>query len=409
MSHPLPEPHQHYQHAALPPTTPRAGGRRPGWAALALATAASAVLASSLTAGAVTALDHGGSRPATSMRVPSSSGSAPARATTIESLDWTTVAAAVSPSVVSIQVTGNGVSGSGSGVVLDGDGHILTNNHVATAGGMGESLQVRLSDGRVFDNITVVGLDAATDLAVLQISKAPDDLAPAAFGDSDTVVAGQPVMAVGNPLGLTDSVTTGIVSAVDRPVTTASSHAAQVQQPTQRQRPQSTDAVVTNAIQTDAAVNPGNSGGALVDAAGQVIGIPSSIASTATGSQEPGSIGLGFAIPANEAKRIADEIIASGSAAHAWLGVSASDGTATADGTTRQGATLAEVVGDGPAATAGLTSGDVVVSVDGELVSGAESLTAQIRQRSPGDVVTLGVIGDGAAREVAVTLAAKGA
>jgi putative serine protease PepD len=166
--------------------------------------------------------------------------------------------------------------------------------------------------------------------------------------------------------------------------------------------------VVTNAIQTDAAINPGNSGGALVDATGSVIGIPSSIASLSqSANSQGGNIGLGFAIPSNEAKRISDELITSGKATHAWLGVQLDDGSGTADGTTRQGAVVTQVIDGTPAQQAGLADGDVIVTIDGETVSGAESLTAQVRERGPGDKVVMGVVRDGKLIEVSVTLATR--
>lgn len=399
------DPYAPHPYATVPPGTvpPASTGpsgdrprRRPGWAALVLSSAGAAVLASGLSVGAVVALDE----PSATTQVGASSNDAPRAPVTgsaTEAVDWTVVAEAVSPSVVSIEVTGPAGRGEGSGVVLDSEGRILTNEHVANGGGDQAQIQVVLSDGRVFGDVSVVGLDPATDLAVLQIASPPDDLVPAELGDSDAVVVGQPVMAVGNPLGLSDTVTTGIVSAVNRPVTTG---AAQ-----QGDRPgRGAEPVVTNAIQTDAAVNPGNSGGALVDAAGRVVGIPSSIA-TAPGSS--GSIGVGFAIPITEAQRIADELVADGSADHAWLGVALTDGAATADGTTREGAEIAEVTSGTPASEAGLQSGDVVVAVDGEPVSGAESLTAQVRERAPGVEVTLTVVRAGAEAEVAATLGTR--
>jgi putative serine protease PepD len=202
-------------------------------------------------------------------------------------------------------------------------------------------------------------------------------------------------MAVGNPLGLADTVTTGIVSATDRPVSTSGEGSGST-------------LVVTNAIQTDAAINPGNSGGALVDATGSVIGIPSSIASLSqSANSQGGNIGLGFAIPSNEAKRISDELITSGKATHAWLGVQLDDGSGTADGTTRQGAVVTQVIDGTPAQQAGLADGDVIVTIDGETVSGAESLTAQVRERGPGDKVVMGVVRDGKLIEVSVTLATR--
>jgi putative serine protease PepD len=341
------------------------------------------VLASGATAGTVTLLEDDAPPAAVEEQA------SPPVAAGADGVDWTTVADAVSPSVVSIRVASASGQGQGSGVVLDEQGHVLTNNHVVTGAGDGARIQIVLADGRVFGDVEVVGLDPSTDLAVLRIVDPPSDLAPARLGDSDSVVAGQPVMAVGNPLGLSDSVTTGIVSAVNRPVTTS---ASQSQPDPFSGGGSAAEPVVTNAIQTDAAVNPGNSGGALVDASGAVVGIPSSIASTATGSGQAGSIGLGFAIPVNEAERIADELIADGSADHAWLGVSLQDGAGTADGTTRQGAEVVEVTAGTPAAEAGLQAGDVVVAVDDENVSGSESLTAQVRERAPGAEVTLHVV-----------------
>ncbi|MFP5347965.1 MAG: S1C family serine protease [Actinomycetes bacterium] len=324
----------------------------------------------------------------------SSDGSAP---------DWVRVAQAVSPSVVTIQVASQTTAGQGSGVVMDDKGHILTNNHVVTGAGSNAQMRVVLSDGRVFSNIRVVGLDPATDLAVVQIPNPPSDLHPATFGDSSKVVPGQPVMAIGNPLGLSDTVTTGIVSAVDRPVTTGGQAS---------ESPfggsSAPEQVVTNAIQTDAAINPGNSGGALVDASGTVIGINSSIASISTGSGgEAGNIGLGFAIPINEAKRIAGELISNGQARHAILGVSLQDGLTKADGAERQAAVIAEVASGTPAEQAGLQREDAVIAVDGESVNGAESLTAQIRERAPGTKVTLTIARNGATQKVDVTLGTR--
>ncbi len=394
---------------------PRAPRRRPGWAALVIACVGSALLASAVTAGTVSLVD----KPTATVTAPASSGNnAPAVKAPVASdgtLDWTKVASAVSPSVVAIKVSGDSASGAGSGVILDKSGDIVTNNHVATGGGSNEQIEVVLSDGRVFDDVKVVGLDPATDLAVLKIVNPPSDLTPAVLGDSSKVVVGQPVMAVGNPLGLADTVTTGIVSATDRPVSTAATESQPQQQSNPFEQPpqastSGADDVITNAIQTDAAVNPGNSGGALVDATGSVIGVPSSIAglSDSSSNSQSGSIGLGFAIPSNEAKRIADELIAKGKATHAWLGVSLQDSTATADGSTRQGAKLAQIVGGTPAASAGLKTGDVVISINGENVSGAESLTAQIRERAPGEQVTLGVVRGGKLNNVTVTLGTKG-
>jgi putative serine protease PepD len=315
--------------------------------------------------------------------------------------DWNAVAAAVEPSVVSVRVAAPGGNGEGSGVVLDTRGRILTNNHVIAAAAGGGQITVVLFDGRTYA-ATIVGRDATTDLAVIAVTGPPSDLKPATLGDSSAVRVGDPVMAVGNPLGLSDTVTTGIVSALVRPVTTS---ARQEGTPGSTTR---TDSVVTNAIQTDAAVNPGNSGGALVDAGGRVIGITSSIASLGTSAGGPsGSIGLGFAIPVNEAKDVAAQLQDGGTVSHAFLGVTLADGTATVDGTRRQAAVIGSVTGEAPAARAGLAEGDAVVALDGRRLDGADSLVARIRALRPGTAGTLTAVRDGASREVEVTLGTR--
>ena len=315
--------------------------------------------------------------------------------------DWSAVAKAVSPSVVSITVQTQGGGGAGSGVILDKSGHVVTNNHVVEGAGGGGSLTVTLADGRTYE-ATVVGTDPSTDLAVIKITKAPSDLVPMSLGDSDAVAVGDPVMAVGNPLGLSGTVTTGIVSAVDRPVTTGSDNSSPFG------GGQGSEPVVTNAIQTSAAINPGNSGGALVNAKGELIGINSSIAQLGGGlGGQSGNIGIGFAIPVNEAKSIANQLIADGTAEHAFLGVSARD-TVTKDGAAqRAGAGIASVSANTPAAKAGIKTGDVVIAIDGSQVDSSTALVAQIRERSAGDKVTLTIIRDGERQDVAVALATK--
>jgi len=211
------------------------------------------------------------------------------------------------------------------------------------------------------------------------------------------VVVGEPVMALGNPLGLANTATTGIVSALDRPVTASAEDGS--------------DQVVTNAIQIDAAVNPGNSGGPLFNASGEVIGITSSIATLSSGgggtSSSSGSIGLGFAIPGNLASQIGDQLKENGTAQHAFLGVSMSDATATADGVTRRGAGVEDVVADSPAGKAGIQQGDVIVAIDGSAVNSPESLTAFVREKEAGDKSVLTVVRDGKTQEITVTLAVK--
>ncbi|MFC0714109.1 S1C family serine protease [Cellulomonas biazotea] len=385
--------------AGVPPYGPTAtqpGGsgprRRRTWVPVVSAAAAAAILGAAATVGVAHAIgddDASGSRPASLATIGrDATDTVPVAGSTNEDPDWQAVAQAVAPSVVAIEVSTGQGGAQGSGVIVDEQGHVVTNNHVV-AGAQDGKVQVTLTDGRLFE-ATVVGLDPTSDLAVVKLDDAPDDLAPAALGDSAKVVVGQAVMAVGNPLGLANTVTTGIVSAVDRPVSTSSEDGSQ--------------ATVTNAIQIDAAVNPGNSGGPLFDAQGRVIGINSSIA---TMSQASGSIGLGFAIPSDLVKNIAAQLIEDGTAEHAFLGVSLSDGTATADGVTRRGAVVEEVSQDSPASKAGLQAQDVVVAIDGKAVGGAESLTAYVRALTSGAEATLTVVRDGKATEVDVTLATR--
>ncbi|HET8989297.1 MAG TPA: trypsin-like peptidase domain-containing protein [Humibacillus sp.] len=314
--------------------------------------------------------------------------------------DWTAVAKAVSPSVVSIDVTTQQSSGAGSGVILDNKGHVLTNNHVVgDATGTG-AISVTLADGRTY-GATIVGTDPSTDLAVIKLTSAPSDLTPISLGDSSVLAVGDPVMAVGNPLGLSGTVTTGIVSALNRPVSTSEASPSPDGQT-------SSDTVVTNAIQTSAAINPGNSGGALVNAKGELIGINSAIASLgATQGSQSGNIGIGFAIPVNEAKSISDQLIKTGQAEHAFLGVSAKD-TTVKDGTAqRAGAQVASVSDGTPAAQAGIKTGDVIIAVNGQPVDSSTALVAQIRAMTAGDKATVTLIRDGARQDVQVTLAVK--
>jgi putative serine protease PepD len=305
-------------------------------------------------------------------------------------VDWAAVAERASVSTVSIRVSDGNRGGEGTGVVLDEDGHVLTNNHVVAPAGDGGQILLTLADGRVVE-AQVAGLDPATDLAVVRIVDPPADLVPATLGDSGAVGVGDPVMAIGNPLGLQGTVTTGIVSAVDRPVTAGDGQGA---------------TVVTAAIQTDAAVNPGNSGGPLVDASGRVIGINSAIATLGGGlGGRSGSIGLGFAIPVDEARDVAAQLVEDGSADHARLGVTAQDTVVDVGDGRRAAAGVVEVVPGSPAADAGLESDDAIVAVDGRSTPGALSLTAVVRSYRPGETVTLTVVRDGETVEVEAPLA----
>ncbi|TGJ95161.1 2-alkenal reductase, partial [Actinotalea fermentans ATCC 43279 = JCM 9966 = DSM 3133] len=360
------------------------------WIPVVGAAAAAAVLASAGTAGLLGVLDGDGSTRSSLASVGEAEGSStvPVSDSTSENPNWQAVTSAVAPSVVSIQVTTAAGGGEGSGVVIDTEGHVLTNNHVVE-GAQDDTVQVTLSDGRLYE-AKIVGLDPTTDLAVVKLVDPPSNLTPASFGDSDDVTVGESVLAVGNPLGLANTATTGIVSALDRPVAASGSDGGST--------------VVTNAIQIDAAINPGNSGGPLFNAQGQVIGITSSIATT---SNQSGSIGLGFAIPVNLAKNVSAQLIENGTAEHAFLGVSMTDATATADGVTRRGAEVRSVSDGSPAAEAGITTGDVIVAIDGNPVSGAESLTGFVRERATGDVAKVTLVRDGKTVDVDVTLAAK--
>ncbi|MPV38834.1 PDZ domain-containing protein [Georgenia subflava] len=367
---------------------------------MAVTAAGAALLASFGTAGLTGAFDaEAPTTASTSAAAPDSSGgnAQPVVTSTTDDPDWANVAAAVRPSVVAIDVRTSQGAGAGSGVILDDDGNILTNDHVvgdAVDGG----IVVTLADGRMYE-ATIAGLDPATDLAVITLTDPPEDLAPATLGSSDDVLVGDPVVAIGNPLGLSSTVTTGIVSALDRPVTTVDAPQMPGQQGT---------SVTTNAIQVDAAINPGNSGGPLFDAGGRVIGINSSIASmSGGGSGAAGSIGLGFAIPIDLASQIADQLIENGVAEHAYLGVYMSDGTAEVGDAVRAGAKVEQVEPGTPADEAGVQPGDVIVRVDDDPVMGAESLTGYVRQYTSGEDITLTVVRDGAEVELTATLTAR--
>ncbi|GAA2720085.1 serine protease [Cellulomonas aerilata] len=393
---PTPDPLAGWEEHPAPVATRTRRGR---WTPLVGTAAAAALLASVATAGLTGAFGADGatSSPTASSVATigqTSTDTVPVAGSTADDPDWERVAASVAASVVAIQVSTASGGGEGSGVIIDDAGHILTNNHVVS-GAENDTVQVTLNDGRLYE-ATVIGTDPSTDLAIVQIDDAPDDLSPAALGDSDGVTVGAPVMAVGNPLGLANTVTTGIVSAVDRPVSASSAEATST-----------SDVVVTNAIQIDAAINPGNSGGPLFDAQGRVVGITSSIATLSSGGSQTGSIGLGFAIPVNLAKSVGQQLIEDGTAEHAFLGVSLTDGTATADDVSRRGAVVQEVTDGSPAAAADLQAGDAIVAIDGDAVGGSESLTAYVRERTAGDTAKLTVVRDGESLEVTVTLAAR--
>ena len=313
--------------------------------------------------------------------------------------DWTDVAAAVSPAVVTIQAQGASSGGTGSGVVYDAQGDIVTNYHVIASALGGGQIQVTLADGRLYSAV-VVGHDKTTDLAVIRLENPPSDLTVARFASSANLEVGAPVMAIGAPLGLSNTVTTGIVSALNRPVEVS------VDEDSSSQDSQaSSDLVVTNAIQIDASINPGNSGGPLFDATGAVIGINSSIKSLATSSDgQAGSIGLGFAIPSDLVVSVADQLIASGTASHGMLGVTVKAATTTVGSDTYVGAEVQDVSAGSGASAAGIRAGDVIVKVEGQEVTSPKQLIGYVRRYKAGDTVTMTIVRDGATQDVSVRI-----
>lgn len=314
--------------------------------------------------------------------------------------DWTDVASAVSPAVVTIQAQGASSGGTGSGVVYDAQGDIVTNYHVIASALGGGQIQVTLADGRLY-SAEVVGHDKTTDLAVIRLDNPPSNLTVARFASSANLEVGAPVMAIGAPLGLSNTVTTGIVSAVNRPVEVSVDEDSSSQDSTQA----SSDLVVTNAIQIDASINPGNSGGPLFDATGAVIGINSSIKSLSSSSDgQAGSIGLGFAIPSDLVVSIADQLIASGSASHGLLGVTVRSATTTIGADTYVGAEVQDVSAGSGASAAGIRAGDVIIKVEGQEVSGAKQLIGYVRRYKAGDTISMTIVRNGQTQDVSVRI-----
>ena len=288
----------------------------------------------------------------------------------------TTAAAKIEPSLVTIAVQSGGGGGIGSGVVLDKDGHILTNNHVIAAGAQGGEITVTFHSGATA-TAKIVGTSESNDLAVIKVDGV-NDLNPATFAKSGELTVGQTVVAAGAPLGLSESVTSGIVSNTARPVRSGNNN----------------DAVYL-AVQTDAAINPGNSGGPLVDLNGAVVGINSSIASTSSGADggQPGNIGIGFAIPSDVAARVANELITTGKSTNAALGVRVTG--SDAELSTATGVPLQEVMGGGAAEKAGLRARDVVTKINDFHTTTPDGLIAATRFYAPGTTVSVTFIRDG--------------
>ena len=314
-----------------------------------------------------------------------------------ESVNPVTAAAQkASPSVVTISVSSGSSGGTGSGIILDTDGHILTNTHVVTLDGAAAdaAVEVRTHDGQVY-KATIVGTDPLSDLAVIKIDAG--GLTPATLGDSGAVNVGDTAIAIGAPLGLSGTVTDGIVSAVNRTIETAASGVSASAQ----------DSISINVIQTDAAINPGNSGGALVNARGEIIGVNVAIASagsSSSASTQSGNIGVGFSIPMNQAKRVAAEIISAGKASHGQLGLAVQDKTSGSSSDFTAGAEVASVTGGSAADKAGLQAGDVVTGLAGRTVTDASELTAAAREQAAGSTVKITFQRDGQEQTADITL-----
>jgi putative serine protease PepD len=298
------------------------------------------------------------------------------------------IAARVSPSVVSIDVRSENSGGTGSGFFLDNLGYILTNNHVISSAAINNSkITVKLANGKNY-SAKLIGRDVAYDLAVIKI--AVTDAPALQLGDSDEVQVGDGVIAIGSPLGLTGTVTSGIISAKNRPVTSGGG---------------TSESSFINAIQTDAAINPGNSGGPLVDLSGAVIGINSAIATTGYGyGGQGGSIGLGFAIPINQARKTADQLIKNGSSTYPIMGVSLD--TRYSGNGAKISTEAGSVTPGGPAERAGIEPGDVIIEIDGKAVGTSDEAIVNVRSHSVGDSIKVKFKRDGVTKEVTLKLIA---
>ena len=324
-----------------------------------------------------------------------------------ESVTWVTgAAAAAQPSVVTISVSSGSEGGNGSGEFISADGYILTNTHVVTLDGATASpeIEVKTFDGHVY-TARLIGTDPTIDLAVIKID-APTSFKPIVFADSDKVNVGDNVVAIGAPLGLSNTVTKGIISALNRTIQVASAAAPEEGGAgLELWSNQSTAAPINiDVIQTDAAINPGNSGGALVNEQGELVGVNVAIA-TAGNSSRGGSIGVGFAIPSNIAKRIATEIMKTGKASHALLGALVSDASnSDSSASFSVGAKIERVTAGGAAEAAGLKAGDVVVKFNDRPIASSSELTAAVRQQPAGAKARIEYVRNGVKATVSVTL-----
>ena len=333
---------------------------------------------------------------------------APVIVNNAESVSWVTAAAAkASPSVATISVSSASSGGNGSGVFLTADGYLLTNTHVVTLDGATSSVEVEVKtyDGHIYP-AKVVGTDPTNDLAVLKVS-APIQFTPVEFADSNALNVGDATVAIGAPLGLSNTVTKGIVSALNRTIQVASAAAPDNSNGGGLQfYSGSGDSINLRVIQTDAAINPGNSGGALLNQQGQLIGINVAIANAGGTS---GSIGVGFAIPSNVAQRIAQEIMATGTASHGLLGAMVSDSAnSDAAASFSVGAKVVKLTTGGAAEEGGMREGDIVTKFNGAAITSASELTAAVRQERAGAKATLELIRDGKTLTLSVVLGDAG-
>ena len=382
---PIQVPSYHWPFGEQPTPPPPRSPRRPGAGA---AIAVAALTALVVGGGAGYGAARLGAAPASSApatRTTTTTDPSPAPLPPGETTSTVEVARRVLPGTVMIEVgSGNG-TGTGSGFVIDRQGHVMTNNHVVAGAGSGSRIRVVFSDGRR-TTATLVGRSPSYDLAVIKV-KADERLRPLPLGDSRSAEVGAPVVAVGSPLGLPGTVTQGIVSALDRPVTVNESGSADA--PT----------AYIDGIQTDAPINPGNSGGPLVDAGARVIGVNSAILTLSSGQGQAGNIGIGFAIPVDQARVIGDLLVKDGKATYPVVGAQLQD--------TSDGVELTSVDGGGAARKAGLRAGDRVTAVDGRAVETRQELVVVVRTHRPGDKVTFGYSRGGDDNEAELTLGGR--
>jgi putative serine protease PepD len=415
------------------PTPPK---KRSGAGMVVLAAAVAAIVGGASGAGIAVAVDaHNNTNTAVTAAGPTSITVNDKKSAT----DITAVAAKASPSVVTINVTASDEAGTGSGIILTSDGYVLTNTHVVTLDGdtTNTTIQVETNDGNLLA-AKVVGTDPTDDLAVIKLQNVTG-LQPAQFADSSKLNVGDVAIAIGAPLGLSGTVTNGIISALNRSITVASAApptssgssgdsggdgGGSGSSPfnfwnfgggsgsnggSQSQSSNGSTTVALSVIQTDAAINPGNSGGALLDSDGKVIGVNCAIASasqSSTDGSQSGSIGVGFAIPSNVALRIANDIIKTGHATHGLLGATVEDVTSEGSATTSKtvGAKISSVTAGEPAFKAGLQAGDIVTNFNGIPITGSTDLTAQVRVLEAGTKASITFVRDGKVVKTSVTL-----